>query len=37
LDKNLETLNVEALKSSLIAEALMAFMTEMEAMKKGID
>jgi hypothetical protein len=35
-DKNLEILNTEALKSSLVAEALIAFMTEMEAMNRGV-
>jgi hypothetical protein len=36
-DKNLEILNIEALKTSLLAEALIAFMTEMQVMKKGVD
>ena len=36
-DKNLEILNIEAIKSSLVAEALMAFMTEREVMKYGVD
>jgi hypothetical protein len=36
-DKNLEILNTEALKSSLLAEALIHFMTDREAMKKGVD
>jgi hypothetical protein len=36
-DKNLEILNSEALKSSLVAEALITFMTFREAMGKGID
>ena len=34
-DKNQEILNIEALKSSLQAEALLAFMTEQEVMNKG--
>ena len=33
--KNREILNIEALKSSLPAEALLAFMTEQEVMNKG--
>jgi hypothetical protein len=36
-DKNLDILNIEALKSSLVAEALIAFMTEREVMKRGVD
>jgi hypothetical protein len=36
-DKNRGILNTEALKSSLVAEALIAFMTEREIMKRGID
>jgi hypothetical protein len=34
-DKNQEILNIEALKSSLLAEALLAFMAEQEVMNKG--
>jgi hypothetical protein len=37
LNRNLETLNVEALKESLVAEAMITFMTDMETFKKGID
>lgn len=36
-DENMNILNTEALKSSLVAEALIAFMTEREVMKRGID
>ena len=36
-DQNRDILNTEALKSSLVAEALIAFMTEKEVMKQGID
>jgi hypothetical protein len=34
-DKNQEILNIEALKSSLLAEALLAFIAEQEVMNKG--
>lgn len=37
LDRNLMTLNVEALKESLIAEVLITFMTDMETYGKGVD
>jgi hypothetical protein len=36
-DENLETLNVEALKASLLAEALIAFMTDRVDVKKNLD
>lgn len=36
-DKNLDILNTEAIKSSLVAESLISFMTDWEVMKRGID
>jgi hypothetical protein len=36
-DRNLKVLNVEAIRESLVAEALIAFMTEMEIFKKGVN
>jgi hypothetical protein len=36
-DRNLKVLNVEAIKESLVAEALITFMTDMEIFKKGVN
>jgi hypothetical protein len=38
-DENLESMNTEALKESIVAEALIAFMTDLEVVKKkvGVD
>jgi hypothetical protein len=36
-DRNLKVLNVEAIKESLVAEALITFMTDIEILKKGVN
>jgi hypothetical protein len=36
-DRNLKVLNVEAIRESLVAEALITFMTDMEIFKRGVN